>query len=296
LLDAFSGESEAPAGVLSPRRFERGHGIRIQGNAATVARLRRAAKTRVSPEMKLQAKVIADREFLSEATWPKRLVIREIRARSDASGAASELLRSESIPGPTRGAPGNNGAGKPMLVRLTAEDRLLLDARAEARGMRPTTYASVLLRSHLRQLTRLPKDDLLALKRGIAALRSIGRNINQIARAANLGDRMPESVGAEFRAMLKICIALRDNTKALLNANLANLSGHRAIASRSRRFCEFEYWRDQRRWKHVLYLLRGFQYFGSRDKSSDFKSGLFNRRHSNSAFMNNGAPTFCRNP
>jgi hypothetical protein len=41
--------------------------------------------------------------------------------------------------------------------------------------MRPTTYASVLLRSHLRQLTLLPKDALLALKRSIAELGSIGR-------------------------------------------------------------------------------------------------------------------------
>ena len=184
-------------------------------------------KTRVSPEMKLQAKVIADREFLSEATWLKRLVIREIRARRDASGAESELLRSESIPGPTRGAPGNNGAGKPMLVRLTAEDRLLLDARAEARGIRPATYASVLLRSHLRQLTPLPKDELLALKRSIAELGSIGRNINQIAKAVSGGGEVPSSVRSEFLAMLKICTALRDNTKALLNANLSSwAAGH----------------------------------------------------------------------
>jgi hypothetical protein len=179
-------------------------------------------KTRVSPEMKLQAKVVADREFLSEAAWLKRLVIREIRARNDASGAESDLLEPGSIPVPTRAAPGKDGAGKPMLVRLSAEDRLLLDARAETRGMRPATYASVLLRAHLRQLTPLPQDELLALKRSIAELGSIGRNINQIARAANLGDRMPDSVGAEFRAMLKICVALRDNTKALLTANLAS--------------------------------------------------------------------------
>jgi hypothetical protein len=177
--------------------------------------------------MKLHVKVIVDREFLSEAAWLKRLVIREIRAHNDPSGAESDLLQSESTPGPTRVAPGKNGAGKPMLVRLTAEDRLLLDARAEARGMRPASYASVLLRSHLRRLTPLPKDELLALKRSIAELGSIGRNINQIARAANLGDRMPDSVGAEFRAMLKICVALRDNTKALLNANLASwAAGH----------------------------------------------------------------------
>ena len=90
-------------------------------------------KTHVSPEMKLQAKSVADREFLSEAAWLKRLVMREIRARNDVSGAESDLLLLESIPGPTSAAPGNSGAGKPMLVRLTVEDRLLLDARAAAR-------------------------------------------------------------------------------------------------------------------------------------------------------------------
>ena len=98
-------------------------------------------KTSVSPETKLQAKLVADREFLSEAAWLKRLVMREIRVRNGASGAEIDPLRSESIPGPTSAAPGENGAGKPMLVRLTVEDRLLLDARAEARGMRPATYA-----------------------------------------------------------------------------------------------------------------------------------------------------------
>jgi hypothetical protein len=106
-----------------------------------------------------------------------------------------------------------------MLVRLRSEDKLLLDARAEARGMRPATFASVLLRAHLRGLTPLPKDELRALKLSIAELASIGRNINQIAKAANQGGRMKDSTGAEFRAMLKICVALRDNTKALLMAN-----------------------------------------------------------------------------
>jgi hypothetical protein len=102
-----------------------------------------------------------------------------------------------------------------------------LDARAEARGMRPATYASVLLRSHLRKLTPLPKDEYLALKHSIAMLASIGRNINQIAKAANQGGRISDSGGAEFRAMLKICVALRDNTKALLKANEASWeTGH----------------------------------------------------------------------
>jgi hypothetical protein len=53
--------------------------------------------------------------------------------------------------------------------------------------MRPATYVSVLIRSHLRMLAPLPKDELLALKRSIAELATIGRNINQIAKAANEG-------------------------------------------------------------------------------------------------------------
>ncbi len=93
--------------------------------------------------------------------------------------------------------------------------------------MRPATYASVLLRAHLRQLTPLPKDELMALKRCIGELAAVGRNINQIAKAANEGGRLPATVRDEFRAMLKICEALRDNTKALLKANETSWStGH----------------------------------------------------------------------
>jgi hypothetical protein len=88
--------------------------------------------------------------------------------------------------------------------------------------MRPATYASVLLRAHLRDLTPLPRAEFLALKRSIGELAAIGRNLNQIARTANEGGRLPDSSREEFRAMLKVCEALRDNTKALLKANLAS--------------------------------------------------------------------------
>ena len=53
--------------------------------------------------------------------------------------------------------------------------------------MRPATYIGILTRSHLRRLAPLPKDELLALRRSIGELAAIGRNINQIAKAANDG-------------------------------------------------------------------------------------------------------------
>jgi hypothetical protein len=176
-------------------------------------------KVHVSPEVKLQAKLNADREFLSEAAWLKRMVLREIRACDGARGDEREPCRADGVGSSSRKARGPNDCGKPILVRLRREDRLLVDARAEARGMRLATYTSVLIRSHLRQLAPLPKEELLALKRSIAELATIGRNINQITKAINEGGRAPGSVREEFRAMLKICEALRDNTKALLMAN-----------------------------------------------------------------------------
>ena len=176
-------------------------------------------KARVSPEIKLQAKVIADRELLTEAAWLKRLVIREIRAADVAGTSVGETGRTDGSSGPAGATRRGDVGGKRVYVRLRDEDRLLLEARAAARGMRPATYLSVLTRAHLRTLTPLPKEELLALKRSIGELASIGRNINQITKVANEGGRLPSSVRDEFRAMLKLCEALRDNTKAMLKAN-----------------------------------------------------------------------------
>jgi hypothetical protein len=157
-----------------------------------------STKARVSPEIKFRVKAVADRSYLSEATWLKRLVLREIRAIDSSPDGEGESSPAEGLRRRGRAAEDSKDGGKPMLVRLKSEDRLLLDARAEARGMRQATYASVLLRSHLRRLTPLPKDELLVLKRSISLLAAIGRNINQIAKGANQGGRAPDSAGAEF--------------------------------------------------------------------------------------------------
>lgn len=188
-------------------------------------------KARVSPELKLQVKVIADRELLTEAAWLKRLVIREIRSADVARSSVDEPRRPDGSRRPDGAVCGAPGCGKRVYVRLREEDRLLLEARAAARGMRPATYLSVLARAHLRALTPLPKEELLVLKRSIGELASIGQNINQIAKAANEGGRLPTSVREEFRAMLKVCEALRDNTKAMLKANEISWSTGRVEAN-----------------------------------------------------------------
>ncbi len=179
-------------------------------------------KTTVPRDIKTRAKAIADSELLTEAAWLKQIVVREIRSADGGGTVTREPRAADGVRQREIEARGSNGGSKPIYVRLRSEDRLLLDARAEARGMRPATFVSVLTRAHLRSLAPLPKEEYLALKRSIGALTAIGRNINQIAKSANAGGRLPGSAREEFRAMLKICEALRDNTKALLKANLTS--------------------------------------------------------------------------
>ena len=92
-------------------------------------------KARVSPEIKLQVKAIADRELLSEAAWLKRLVVREIRALSRGRRCdGREPCRADSALGPAGQLAGERAAAGRMFVRLRNEDRLLLDARADGSG------------------------------------------------------------------------------------------------------------------------------------------------------------------
>jgi hypothetical protein len=106
-----------------------------------------------------------------------------------------------------------------MSIRLLPDDRLLLRDRATARGMASATYVAVLVRSHLRKLTPLPTEELAALKRSIAGLGAIGRNLNQIARTLNAGGQSDGPGQQQLESMLKIAVGLRDHVRALVKAN-----------------------------------------------------------------------------
>jgi hypothetical protein len=107
-----------------------------------------------------------------------------------------------------------------LTVRLNPADQFLLRERAAARGMATATYVSVLTRAHLRALAPLPREELLALKRTVSELGSVGRNLNQIAHAANRGERVTGPNREDLRAILKVCEGLRDHVRNLVAANL----------------------------------------------------------------------------
>jgi hypothetical protein len=107
-------------------------------------------------------------------------------------------------------------------ARARSDDLLVLRERAKARAMPTSTYVSLLVRSHLRALTPLPTAELEALKRSVAEISAIGRNLNQIARAVNQGERPSGPSKADLHALLRALMGLRVHIKALINVNLAS--------------------------------------------------------------------------
>ena len=161
--------------------------------------------TWVNRETKTRFEAIARHQGVSDSALLKRLIDTMLQAGNatdgvDADGRAFRVSR--------------------LSIRLRPDDQILLRERAAARGMPAATYVSVLTRAHLRSLSPLPKEELLALKRTVLRARRIGRNLNQIARAANQGERAIGPSREDLRAILRVCEGLRDHVKRLLSANI----------------------------------------------------------------------------
>ena len=107
-----------------------------------------------------------------------------------------------------------------LSVRLQVEDVLLLRERARVRGLPTSRYVTLLVRSHLRSVAPLPTAELEALRRSIAEVGAIGRNLNQIARALNQGQIPNGPTRADIHTLLRGLTNLKDQIKAVLAANL----------------------------------------------------------------------------
>jgi hypothetical protein len=165
--------------------------------------------TWISRDSKARFAGLAKAQGVSESALLRRVVESALLATTGASAQTLEPVNPIAVSGR-------------ISVRLRADDLLLLRERSRAREMPTGTYVSLLVRSHLRALAPLPTAELEALKRSVAEVGTIGRNINQIARAVNEGQWPPGPNHDDLRTILRALTALRDHFKAVINANLAS--------------------------------------------------------------------------
>lgn len=164
-----------------------------------------AASTRTA-ETKRLVRSLAQQQQLTESA----LLMRLVETMLQTSGA----IRTKTFDPPEQVA-----RGARVYVRLRPEDHVLLRERASGRGMAAATYTSLLLRAHLRAVAPIPDRELAELKRSVAALGMIGRNLNQIARVANQTGRVNGPSVGDLRQLLRVCEVLRDHVKGLIRAN-----------------------------------------------------------------------------
>ena len=169
---------------------------------------------RVSPEIKARLRAAADEQQVTESVLLKRLLGVALLSSGTSASKAVEPLE-----------PMARNAR--VFVRLRPEDHVLLRERAASRGMASATYASIVLRTHLRSVAPFPERVLLELKRAVAELGVIGRNLNQIARVANQTGRLAGPSSQDLQALLRALVALRDHVKGAIRSNTASWeSGH----------------------------------------------------------------------
>lgn len=173
---------------------------------------------RVSLETKARVRQLAEREGITESTLLRQLL--EVVLRTAGLGEAPRMASAGKVSRDAR-----------INVRLEPDDWRLLKERAKARGLASATYLSYLTRSHLRGAAPLPKAEYTLLKQSVEQLAAVGRNLNQIARAMNQGDRSAGPGQVELAAMLKTAEGLRQQFRALLEANSRSWRAEHAATS-----------------------------------------------------------------
>jgi hypothetical protein len=128
---------------------------------------------------------------------PESALLKQLVGLALSSGRLSNVQAS----GPSRPMPRDSR----LSVQLRADDWAILKDRSHALKVPPATYAAILMRAHLRRLTPLPKEEATLLRRAIAEVGAIGRNLNQIARAMHQQVTSNGPSRAELASVIKAC-------------------------------------------------------------------------------------------
>jgi hypothetical protein len=115
---------------------------------------------------------------------------------------------------------GRAGKGDHISLRLRPGDGTRLRERARARGLNYTTYASVLIRSHLFTNPPLPLKELSQLEGGLAQLSAIAGSLRQIARVVSDKQGPDPELASQLAAVLPAVEAVWQQMREFVKANV----------------------------------------------------------------------------
>jgi hypothetical protein len=159
-----------------------------------------------SPEVKVRFSALAASRGLSESKL-LGLVIDTLLARNPIDAGAER-----------RG--GKAGKADHISVRLRPGDGTRLREHARARGMNYTTYAAVLIRSHLFSNPPIPLKELSRLEGGLAQVSAIAASLRQIAQLVRHTEELDSQLASQVAGVLPAVQGLWEQMRELVKANV----------------------------------------------------------------------------
>ena len=161
----------------------------------------------VSAEAKARFSALAANRGLSESKL-LGLIIDAVLARNPIDAGAEQQR-------------GKAGKGDHISVRLRRGDGTRLRERARARGMNYTTYAAVLIRSHLFANPPMPLRELGLLEGGLAQVSAIVGSLRQIAQVVrHKEEELDPDLSSQLATVLPAVEGLWQQMRELTKANV----------------------------------------------------------------------------
>lgn len=104
-------------------------------------------------------------------------------------------------------------------VRIRPDDGLLLRERARRHNLSISAYAARLVSDHVQAQLPLPTAELQALRTSIDEINTLGRDLNDVARALHRRERVHGPTNGELKALFAALVRLHERYKALVIAN-----------------------------------------------------------------------------
>ncbi len=127
------------------------------------------------------------------------------------------LARNPVDPGAEKNS-GRAARGDRVSLRLRPGDGMLLRQRAQARGMKYSTYAAALIRAHVRASPPIPVQELAQLERGLAEVSALAADLRLLGRPMQ-GEANPK-LGIELSAIVPVVERLLRQMRELVRANV----------------------------------------------------------------------------
>jgi len=107
-----------------------------------------------------------------------------------------------------------------ITIRLRPGDRIALNRRAEARGVRPSRYVAALVRAHVRASPPLTIDELKILKEAVSVLAKLSLALTHTAHSASQTGLLDPGLQKELALTRAVVAALEQRTQDLTHSAL----------------------------------------------------------------------------